>query len=67
MSLIIYLRKCKTKFDAPTPLDMSSIRQKREHAVSINFIRELELSIKRRNVHCVHKGAVVFHVFFNWS
>lgn len=63
MNLIIYLRKRKTKFDAPSPLDMSSIRQKREDVVGINFIRELKLSIKKRNVHCVHKRAVVFHVF----
>lgn len=61
--LIIYLRKRKTKFDAPIPLDMSSIRQKRDDVVGINFIRQLELSIKKRNVHCVHKRSVVFHVF----
>lgn len=63
MNLIIYLHQRKSKFDAPSPLDMSSIRQKREDVVGINFIRELELSIKKRNVHCVHKRAVVFHVF----
>lgn len=61
MNLIIYLRKRKTKFDAPSSLDKSSIRQ--EDVVGINFIRELKLSIKKRNVHCVHKRAVVFHVF----